>query len=513
MSVVALFAISRVDWPAFPSSNQLHALTTVGQVACLLALVGMALLWRRGWAITAQLGAAAFLSAFTVVTLGMPLGATKLYLFGVSVDQQFRTEYLTRLTDSPALRDMTYAGLPPFYPPGWFWIGGRVADAAGMPAWEMFKPWAITSIAVAVVIAMLLWAASDPLRTRVGRHHGHSGRRAGLRLGRALQRHDHLLAPPILVLAWSGLRGGTRSGGWAAIAGVGIFLGIAATFYTLLLGYTAFTVAAMAFVVAAARRSLEPLLRLAVVAGISAAIGDRLAAVPAASRARTGQRHRHRPALPAGRQCGADLPDAAVHPARGIVHARHGVAGVAGTDIHPGGRPRYRGARGVRVVAAVDAHHTCRHHAVVLQAAARADRAPGRGRRLRIHRCGGGAGGAASRRVIPVLAAMGLISAIGFSQDIPDVLRPDLNVAYTDTDGDGQRGDRRPPGSGEFYPEIDAAIRQATGDVRNRTVVLTADYSFLAYYPYFGFRDSHRTTPTRLPNSRSAPRRSRAGRT
>ena len=59
------------------------------------------------WA--ARVAAAVFLSAFTVVTLGMPLGATKLYLFGISVDQQFRTEYLTRLTHSPALHDMTYA--------------------------------------------------------------------------------------------------------------------------------------------------------------------------------------------------------------------------------------------------------------------------------------------------------------------------------------------------------------------------------------------------------------------
>ena len=50
-----------------------------------------------------------FLSAFSVVTLAMPLGATKLYLFGISVDQQFRTEYLTRLTDTAALHDMTYS--------------------------------------------------------------------------------------------------------------------------------------------------------------------------------------------------------------------------------------------------------------------------------------------------------------------------------------------------------------------------------------------------------------------
>jgi len=28
VSVLSLIAISRVEWPAFPSSNQLHALTT-----------------------------------------------------------------------------------------------------------------------------------------------------------------------------------------------------------------------------------------------------------------------------------------------------------------------------------------------------------------------------------------------------------------------------------------------------------------------------------------------------
>ena len=49
-----------------------------------------------------------FLSTFSVVTLAMPLGATKLYLYGISVDQQFRTEYLTRLTDTagPARHDV-----------------------------------------------------------------------------------------------------------------------------------------------------------------------------------------------------------------------------------------------------------------------------------------------------------------------------------------------------------------------------------------------------------------------
>ena len=57
--------------------------------------------------------------------------------------------------------------------------------------------------------------------------------------------------------------------GWAAILGVGIFLGVTATFYTLLLGLSALTVTVMAVVLAAVRRSAGPLLRLAVIAAIA----------------------------------------------------------------------------------------------------------------------------------------------------------------------------------------------------------------------------------------------------
>ncbi|MBI5736385.1 MAG: arabinofuranosyltransferase, partial [Mycolicibacterium neoaurum] len=115
LTVVALLAIARVEWPAYNSSNQLHALTTVGQFTCLAGIFAAGALWRHGRRVLARIASVVFLSAFSVVTLAMPLGATRLYLFGISVDQQFRTEYLTRLTDSPALHDMTYIGLPPFY--------------------------------------------------------------------------------------------------------------------------------------------------------------------------------------------------------------------------------------------------------------------------------------------------------------------------------------------------------------------------------------------------------------
>src|SRR6202167_5535232 len=164
VSVISLMAIERVEWPAYPSSNQLHALTTVGQVGCIVGLLAAGWLWRRGRRssdvrnrLLARLFALVFISAFAVVTLGMPLGATKLYLFGISVDQQFRTASLTRLANSAALHDMTYVGLPAFYPPGWFWIGGRIAALTGTPAWEMYKPWAISSITIAVGVALGLW--------------------------------------------------------------------------------------------------------------------------------------------------------------------------------------------------------------------------------------------------------------------------------------------------------------------------------------------------------------------
>src|SRR5580704_11028433 len=203
VSVISLTAIGRVQWPAFPSSNQLHALTTVGQVGCILGLLCAGWVSRRGRRTVAQLLALVFVSAFSVVTLGMPLGATKLYLFGISVDQQFRTEYLTRLTDSSALHDMTYLGLPPFYPPGWFWIGGRAAALTGTPAWEMLKPWAVTSITVAIVVAFVLW--TKLIRFELALIVTAATAAATLAYSPAEPYAAVLvvLLPPVLVLAWS----------------------------------------------------------------------------------------------------------------------------------------------------------------------------------------------------------------------------------------------------------------------------------------------------------------------
>ena len=521
VSVVGLEAISRVEWPAFPSSNQLHALTTVGQVSCLLGLVAAGWLWRRGHRWLARVGSVTLLSAFAVVTLGMPLGATKLYLFGISVDQQFRTEYLTRLTDSPALRDMTYAGMPPFYPPGWFWVGGRVAALTGTPAWEMYKPWAITSIAIAVALAFVLWSQLIRFEYACAVTAATAAVTLAYSSPEPYSALIAVLIPPVLVLAWSGLRGGGERGysGWAAVVGVGVFLGVTATSYTLLFGYTAFTVAIMALFAALARRSLGPLLRVAVAAVIAAALAA-ITWLPYLLRAA------HSPKTKAGVAQHYLPGDGAVLNFPMLQFSLLGALCMLGTvwlawrGHRSGGQERSdsgigsmrAGALGIGVLAlyawSLLSMATTLAGTTLLSFRLQPT--------LTVLLSAAGVFGfidvarAAARRwnprIIHAAVVVGLIGAIGFSQDIPHVLRPDITVAYTDTDGNGQRGDRRPPGSEKHYAKIDEAIRELTGRPRDETVVMTADYSFLSYYPYFGFQGltSHYANPLAEFDKRAA---------
>jgi len=507
VSVVGLFAISTVEWPAFPSSNQLHALTTVGQVGCLLGLVATGWLWRRGRRWVARLSAITLLSAFTVVTLGMPLGATKLYLFGISVDQQFRTEYLTRLTDSPALRDMTYAGMPPFYPPGWFWIGGRAAALTGTPAWETFKPWSITSIAIAVALAFVLWSQLIRFEYALAVTAATGAVTLAYSSPEPYSAVITVLIPPVLVLAWSGLRGGQRSGGWAAMVGVGVFLGVTAMSYTLLFGYTAFAVALMALAAAAVGRSVGPILRVAVaaiVAGVLAAITW----LPYLMRAA------HSPKSKAGVAQHYLPGDGAVLNFPMLQFSLLGALCMLGT-VWLAWRA-WTSTRAAALGIGVLALYAWSLLSMVTTLAGTTLLSFRLQPTLTVLLSAAGVFGfidvtraAAQRwnaRIIPAAATVGLIGAIGFSQDIPHVLRPDITVAYTDTDGNGQRGDRRPPSSEKYYGQVDEAIRELTGKPRDETVVMTADYSFLSYYPYFGFQGltSHYANPLAEFDKRAA---------
>jgi galactan 5-O-arabinofuranosyltransferase len=500
VAVVSLAAISRVEWPAFNSSNQLHALTTVGQFGCLAGLFACGWVWRRGRRTVARGGALVFLSAFSVVTLAMPLGATKLYLHGISVDQAFRTEYLTRLTDTAGPHDMTYYGLPPFYPPGWFWIGGRLAALTGTPAWEMFKPWAIISITVAVAVALVLWAAMIRFEYALIVSTATAAATLAYSPAEPYAAIITVLLPPVFVLAWSGLRGVTR--GWAGVIGVGIFLGIAALFYTLLLAYATFTLTIMALLLAVSRKRLEPLLRLVVIAVISGAIallgwGPYLVAAINGEPADSGTAQHYLPS--AGAQLEFPMLRFTLLGALCMLGAlwlvwrarsstRAGALTIAVLAVYAWSLLSMLTTLAGTTLLSFRLQPTL----TVLLTAAGAfgfiEVAHAVAARVKPDN---------GRRVLAVATTLGAVGALTFSQDIPDVMRSDIVVAYTDTDGNGQRADRRPPGSEQYYREIDTKIREVTGRPRTETVVLTADYSFLSYYPYYGFQGltSHYANP------------------
>ncbi|TQK29439.1 galactan 5-O-arabinofuranosyltransferase [Arthrobacter sp. SLBN-53] len=506
LAVIALLAIARVEWPAYNSSNQLHALTTVGQFFCLAGVFAAGGLWRRGRRLLARIASVVFLSAFSVVTLAMPLGATRLYLFGISVDQQFRTEYLTRLADSPVLHDMTYIGLPPYYPAGWFWLGGRLADLTGMPAWEMFKPWAIISITAAIAVALVLWTAMVRFETALAVTTATAAVTLAYTSSEPYAAVITVLLPPVFVLAWSGLKGTNRG----ALVGAGLFLGVAALFYTLLLAYAAFTITLMALVLAAARRSIAPLLRLLVIAGISGALAlltwaPYLLAALRGAPADTGTARHYLPMDGAeltfpmldftllGALCMLGTIWLVVHARRSSTAGPLAVGVLAvyawsllsmlytllGTTLLSF---RLQPTLSVLLAAAGTFGFIW-----LTQAAVARYQHPG-------------------RHVVAIAATIGLIGGLTFSQDIPDVLRTDINVAYTDTDGYGQRADRRPPGAEQYYRALDERIREVTGRPPNETVVLTADYSFLSFYPYYGFQGltSHYANPLAQFEARSA---------
>ncbi len=514
VSAVSLLAIARVEWPAYNSSNQLHALTTVGQVVCLAGLLASGWAWRAGRRILAWIGAVVLLAAFSLVTLAMPLGATKLYLFGISVDQQFRTEYMTRLADQAGLHDMTYIGLPPFYPAGGFWIGGRLAALTGTPAWEMFKPWSIVSITIAIVLAFVLWA--NMIRFEYALVVSTATAAAALAYSPA-EPYAAIIAvllPPVFVLAWSGLRGGSRGGGqersdpgnghggWAAIIGTGLFLGVTGLFYTLLFLYAAFTLAAMAVLLAIARRHWDPLLRVLIIGAISGLIlpitwAPYLLAAVRGTPADTGTAQHYLPVD--GAQLSFPMLQFTLLGALCLL-------GTVWLVVYARSSTR-AGALAVAVLAVYAWSLLSMLTTLVGTTLLSFRLQPA----LTILLTAAGAFGfieatravAArvqqpnARRVVAVATAIGALGAVTFSQDIPDVLRSDIVVAYTDTDGDGQRADRRPPGAERYYREVDARIQEVTGRPRNETVVMTADYSFLSYYSYYGFQGltSHYANP------------------
>lgn len=238
VSLAVQWCLARVGVPA--DSFVPEAAMNLSCSVLLAVLLGLVVLPR--WAAGTAPLAWACLSALATLPLGLLLRGSKFYLYGLSGDQLFRTQYLTRLTDSAALADGNYAGLPPFYPAGWFWLGGRFANLIGSPAWAAYKPWAIVTMAVAPVVAFVLWSAvvRRPLALLLATLCCLEGLRVA-----AYEPYSWVLVVvvvPVAVLLWRDLRswvsGGQRAG-WSAALLAGGCLGVCAAVYTLLALYFA----------------------------------------------------------------------------------------------------------------------------------------------------------------------------------------------------------------------------------------------------------------------------------
>ncbi|MFP5068830.1 arabinofuranosyltransferase [Pseudonocardia nantongensis] len=262
--VAVLAVVDRLDIPT--GTNVGLALTASAGALLALLLAGTALLHRRIPWLAVPLSWAG-LAALPTVPLALFLANTPHYLFGVSGDQQFRVQFLTRFADSGTLADFAYADLPPYYPAAWFWVGGRTAALLGVDAWAFHKPYALATLAVTAVLAYVLWSLVTSRPRALGA--AVATVLAGLATTAAYTPYSWLtgaLVPPLAVLGLRLVRAQARrsahphsaqarrsahphsaQGPWVRTAVlVGLVLGLAAITHTQILMFAGFVLAVLA---------------------------------------------------------------------------------------------------------------------------------------------------------------------------------------------------------------------------------------------------------------------------
>jgi galactan 5-O-arabinofuranosyltransferase len=248
--VVAAIVAAVVSLPLQFVIDRLHVPRPSYVTVAMTSLVAVVLLAGALWAVTRNrfprwvtVASWAGLSALNTAVLAFMLQGTKFYLGGVSSDQSFRTEYFTRLTDSATVHDFAFAGLPSYYPSGWFWLGGRFANLMGLAGWAAYKPFAILTIAVAGALAYSAWSLVTSRRVAVLMALATST--VGVATWAAYEPYAWLLGaliPPLAAVAWHYL---TRLDGfhpdrvkqvsrWAPGVLLGVYIGLLALLYTLL---------------------------------------------------------------------------------------------------------------------------------------------------------------------------------------------------------------------------------------------------------------------------------------
>ena len=484
VTLIAWFVFKQVSLPAFNTSMVTRGLSTAGIVVTVVVVAGLLYLWtKRGVQGKGPLAwltvVVAYLSPALIVicSLGMPLSASKLWLHGIQVDQVFRTQFLTRMTVEGGYADMNYADMPTFYPMGWFWLGGRMANLLGLQGWEAFQPWSLVSIAMACCLLVPVWqrlTGSLPLGTVIALT------TTALTLTLAVDEpYSAVIALGVPAAAIMCSR--AFHGSWGSTVGLLVFLGISATFYTLFTGAIAVTVVSfVALVTAIVERSFKPIVRLAVIGFGSLAIaaiawGPYLLAVLRADfPTETAAQHY----LPAE---GTEVPVPFLAPSIvgllcliGIVYL---VIRVKNVHI------RTLGWALIGVYLWIVASMVLPLLGTTLL-----------GFRLEILvvliMTTAGVLGLAHlyeqyrtrEYLAAVVAVITALAGIFYMQEIPAEHQTAIDNAYSDTDGNGERADKFPADSARYYSEIDEFFQGHNADV-----VMTDEKLFMAYYPYYGF--------------------------
>jgi galactan 5-O-arabinofuranosyltransferase len=244
-AVVGAFVSLAVQWSLgrwhvpMPSFAPM-ALSNV--VIGILALAAFALSVRGRFGLMANVLSWVAISAFMTSALSLMLFGTRFYLGGITGDQLFRTEYVTRLTDSSGVADFAYADLPGYYPRGWFWMAGRFANLLNWPGWLAYKPFAILTMAVGSVLTYVIWC--QVIHPRHALLATLAASTVGVASWAAYEPYAWVfgaLIPPLAVIGWQYLIGDAQSPmparhrhNWAAAVLLGGILGLLALFFTLL---------------------------------------------------------------------------------------------------------------------------------------------------------------------------------------------------------------------------------------------------------------------------------------
>ncbi|WP_298075655.1 arabinofuranosyltransferase [uncultured Corynebacterium sp.] len=457
----------------------------------------------RGWvSVLLQLIMHLAPAVLVLAALGIPLAATQLYLGGISVDQAFRTQFLTRMTDHLGWEDMAYIDQPSFYPGLWFFSGGLFARTFGLSGWVAMQPWALITMAMAASMLVPVWqriCGSLPIASAlalvtvtvtltVG---GDEPYAAIVAMGMA----------PAFVLARRALHGGRT-----ALVGSIIYLGLSANLYTLYTAASALTVVVLAVVGAIMVRGIKPLIRLAAIGAGSIAIAllgwaPYLWSLVTQTHGSTSTAQHYLPEV--ATQVPTPFFESAAIGILSIIaliwmvfRRKDGdvraltlgllvcyawvilslLMTVFGTTLLG-----FRMAVPISIILAVSGVLAIADWRLVYvpQLTVAAGRKSGNG--VLISR---------------VMAIMMAVCGIHYATQIPLEHENHIDTAYTDTDGDGKRADKLPGDSAVYYSQVDEVLSEELGG-RSGKVLLTDEKSFMAYYPYHAYQafTSHYANP------------------